>query len=187
VSLSPESSQALRHIKSADPALVVEAAKSLSEDKTTTDALVALLSHEERPHNRQAILYALAWHGALRTWDLMVRITGDSAEHPKVRGQAAEAVSYMFIEQQPGSSPFEAAVRVLSAATHDPSPEVRYCSVNALGCSGHLPLKPILEAMLDDHVAVPGWIGTVAEEAARSISWLADMSGQRQRRAEKKP
>ncbi len=174
---------ALRDIQAPEKALIVPAAKLLSGDRSTTQALIQLLQHEKRPENRQGILYALAWHGSLDTWQPALKILADTGEDPVVRGQAAEVIAYLFLEQAPESEAFQAAVEVLKVAAHDPSPEVRYCVANTLGCSGYLPLMPALQAMLGDRVAAPGWVGTVADEAARALDWIVGMSEQRAKRA----
>src|SRR6516165_7667607 len=101
---------ALRDIQSSEKPLIVAAAKILSRDSSTKESLLDLLRCELRADNRQGILYALSWHASLDTWDLMVNILGDSREDPKVRGQAAEAISYMFMKQQPESEAFKVAV-----------------------------------------------------------------------------
>lgn len=173
---------ALRDIRSSNGPLIIEAAKTLSKDCSTTQMLVKLLDEEVRPENRQGILYALAWHGDVTIWDRMVRTFSDIREDPRVRGQAMEAIAYMFLEEEPGSQAFEAASAALVVATRDPSPEVRYCAANTIGASGHLPLVPVLEALLTDHTEVPGWVGTVANEAARSLEWIVGMSKQRKRK-----
>ncbi len=121
---------------------------------------------------RQGILYALSWHADLGTWDLMVRILADPQETPKVRGQAAEGLSYMFYKVPPGSREFEASVAALLEALKDPSPEVRYCAVHALGSTRHRPLIPVLEEMLLDKTPVPGWMGTVGDEAGRALEFM---------------
>lgn len=184
--MSSDREAALRDIQSDERSLIVAAGKVLADDKASTSALVELLGKERRPENRQGILYALAWHGDLSIWDQMVEIVADTTEHPKVRGQAAEVLSYMFIDQEPGTRSFNAAVAVLIEATKDPSPEVRYCAANTIGTSGYLPLRPHLEALLGDRDPVEGWVGSVADEAERSLEFLVGMDAQRRKNALKK-
>ncbi|MCY1042378.1 HEAT repeat domain-containing protein [Corallococcus sp. bb12-1] len=163
---------ALKDIVGSDLGAIVEAAKLLSSDRSTTATLLKLLETERRVETRQGLLYALCWHGDLGTWDLMIHILADPQEAPKVRGQAAEGLSYMFMSVRTDSREFEAAVHALRGALKDPSPEVRYCAVNALGATGHPPLIPVLQAMGEDRTPVPGWMGTVSEEASRAIEAL---------------
>ena len=184
--MSSERERALRDIQSDERSLIVAAAKVLADDKASTSLLIEILRSERRPENRQGILYALAWHGESAIWDQMVEIVADTTEHPKVRGQAAEVLSYMFIDQQPGTEPFNAAIAVLIEATKDPSPEVRYCAANTIGTSGYLPLRPHLEALLGDREPVEGWVGSVADEAQRSMEWLVAMDEQRRKNRLKK-
>lgn len=105
----------------------------------------------------------------------MVEILGDECEHPTVRGQAAEVLSYLFRNVEPGSPEFAVAVPVLTAATRSSEPEVRYCAANTIGRSGDPSLRPVLEAMLNDETPVAGWHGTVADEARRSLESLHDI------------
>lgn len=171
--LSPEAREAaLTDIRGQDPEGIVRAAKLLSTDPSTTSRLVPLLESEHRVEVRQGILYALSWHADLGTWDLMIRVLSDPQETPKVRGQAAEGLSYMFHKVPPGSPEFEAGVAALRGALKDPSPEVRYCAVHALGSTRHRPLIPVIEELLEDRTPVPGWMGTVGDEARRALEFL---------------
>ncbi|QRN93602.1 HEAT repeat domain-containing protein [Archangium violaceum] len=163
---------ALRNIRGPDRGDIVEAAKLLSADSSTTARLLELLASEEHVEVRQGILYALTWHGDVSLWDLMIRILSDQKEHPKVRGQAAECISYLFEKIETDSKEFKAAVDALQEALKDDSPEVRYCAVNALGSTKYLPIVPVLQGMLRDQTPVEGWLGSVGDEASRAIEWI---------------
>lgn len=176
-----ERERALLDVMSEDRAKVVPAAKLLSEDASTTDEALRLLTVARHPDNRQGLLYALAWHGDLKAWNVAVEILGDDREHPTVRGQAAEVLAYAFMSVVPGGPDFTLAVPVLAEATKSPEPEVRYCAANTLGASGEPSLRPLLEALLNDQTPVPSWIGTVGDEAARALEGLDDMAIQRRR------
>lgn len=169
-----EREAAFQDVRAEDLGRVVRAAKLLSDDRvpSTTTRLVALLETETRVDVRQGVLYALAWHANLETWDLMVRVLSDAKEHPHVRGQAAEGLAYSFYKLVPGSVKFEAGVAALSAALKDLSPEVRYCALFALGSTRQRSLVPLIEGMLNDRTPVPGWFGTVGDEAARALEWI---------------
>lgn len=158
---------------------VVPAAKLLSSDATTTDEVLRLLKTARHHDNRQGLLYALAWHGGLKAWKVAVEILADEREHPTVRGQAAEVLSYAFSQVEPGGPEFAMAVPVLAAATKSVEPEVRCRAANAIGSSGDVSLRPLLEALLKDQTRVPGWVGTVADEAERSIESLEHGANQR--------
>jgi HEAT repeat protein len=164
-----ERASALKDIVSSDADAVVCAAKALSSDKTTTAALLALLEGEQREVCRHGILYALSWHGDRGLRDRMLAIFKDQNETPMVRGQAAECVAYMFHMLDPASDAFKEAVDTFCTALGDPSPEVRYCAVHALGAARQPALLPILERMRSDRTPVPGWLGTVGDEAERAI------------------
>lgn len=167
-----EREAALRDLMGPDPDAMVQAAKLLSSDGSTTPKLVELLKTEGRAETRQAILHALAWHPDLGVWDLMVSILADRNEAPAVRGQAAEGLAYRFWALETTSREFELGVNALLEALNDASPEVRYCALHALGTTGHPPLLPAMEKMLEDKTPVPGWLGTVSDEAARAIEFL---------------
>lgn len=164
--------QALAEIVCSDRERFVAAAHVLSEDPSTRPALLELLENERRIDQRHAILYALTWHADLRDWYMMILIFADANEAPLVRGQAAEALSYAFYMVSRDSEAYRAAVDALIAGLEDPSPEVRYCAVNALGTTQDRALIPVIARMLDDHTPVPGWLGTVADEAARALDWI---------------
>jgi HEAT repeat protein len=163
---------ALRDIRGSDPAAILEAAELLSTDSSTTASLLELLASETRVEVRHGILYALAWHGDVSLWSFMLRILADQKEHPKVRGQAAECISYLFEMIGTDSKEFKAAVDALQEALKDDSPEVRYCAANALGSTNHLPLIPVLQGMLEDQTPVEGRMGSVGDEASRAIEWI---------------
>ncbi|MFP2895826.1 HEAT repeat domain-containing protein [Corallococcus sp. 4LFB] len=171
--LTPEQRDtALKDLLGSDLLAMGEASKLLSFDASTTSVLLPLLDGESRIETRHAILYALTWHGDLTLWSLMVGILTDTQEAPQVRGQAAEYLSYNFAKVRTDSAEFEVAVKALLDALKDPSVEVRYCAVNALGCTGHLPLIPTLEEMREDKTPAPGWVGTVSDEASRALEWI---------------
>ncbi len=163
---------ALRDIVGSERAAIICAAKLLSSDSATTPLLLALLDTERRVDNRHGILYALSWHADMSAFDVMVRIVSDRNEVPVIRGQAAEGLSYAFSRLATNSARFEAGVNALLEALKDPSPEVRYCAVNALGTTGHPPLASAIQGMLSDRALVPGWVGTVGEEASRALESL---------------
>jgi HEAT repeat protein len=163
---------ALRNIRGPDLEAIVQAAKLLSADHSTTARLLELLASEGRVEVRHALLYALSWHADVSLRGLMIQILADQREHPKVRGQAAEGISYLFYKVRTDSKEFEAVVNALQDALRDGSPEVRYCVVNALGATKHLPLIPVLEGMREDQTSVEGWVGTVGEAASRAIKWI---------------
>ncbi|ABF86579.1 PBS lyase HEAT repeat-like domain protein [Myxococcus xanthus DK 1622] len=163
----------MKDIVGSDRRAIVNAATLLSGDPTTTGELLELLKVENRAEPRQGILHALSWHGDLRTWGLMVRILADDNEDPKVRGQAAEGLAYMFDLVKADSPEFELAVKTLLEALSDPSLEVRYNAIFAIGATKHPPLIPALEALLGDSTPVPGWGDTIGRKAADAIEWLA--------------
>lgn len=163
---------ALKDILGPDREAMVRAAKLLSSDASTTSRLLELLEPERRVDTRHAILYALSWHGDVGLCELMVRILEDRNEAPLVRGQASEGLAYMFGYMKMDSREVEVAVKALLDSLRDPSPEVRYCALFALGATKHPPLIPALKELLADKTPVAGWVGTVADAASRAIEWI---------------
>ena len=47
---------------------------------------------------------------------------------------------------------------------------------SASGTSRHRSLIPVLDEMLGDHTPVPGRVGTVGDEARRSLDWINEGS-----------
>ncbi|WP_375759056.1 HEAT repeat domain-containing protein [Corallococcus exercitus] len=168
-----ERESTLKAISGDDPDAMIKAARLLAYEESTTPQLLELLKHERRAETRQAILYALAWHTNQSLCELMAGILSDPREAPSVRGQAAEGIAYMIREIPTDSEKFKIAVGALVAALKDPSPEVRYCSIFALGSTRHQPLIPVLEGLLGDHTEVPGWVGTIGSEAANAIERIS--------------
>lgn len=176
---------ALRDIQCSEQLRIARAAKALAGDYESSAELMILLKSEHRAENRHGILYALSWHQLKELWPIAVQIVSNTDEPAIVRGQAAEAISYLFLEFEVGSRDFTDAVEALIRATKDPSSEVRYCAANALGCSGDPGLVPVLESLLRDTTQVPGWVGTVGDEAARAIEWVGRMAERRTRMSSK--
>lgn len=172
-----EREAAFKGLLGLDFVAMVEASKRLAFDSSTTSRLMELLDSETRVETRHAILYALSWHDDLGTWRLMVRTLEDTAESPLVRGQAAEGLSYMFHLLAKDSSDFDQGKQALLDALRVPSPELRYCAANALGTTKDASVIPALTELLKDQAPVPGWIGSVADEAARAIEQLAAEHG----------
>jgi len=159
---------ALADIRGNDRVAKVEAAKKLSTDSSTYSDLRRLLRHENREDTRHAIAFALSWQDDLRSWSILVRLLSDRSESPMVRGQAAEGLAYKFHRKRKGSLGFQSAIRALVAALSDPSPEVRYFSVFALGASGDRRMLPVLRRMKRDRARLVGF-GAVSDEAKEAI------------------
>ena len=176
-----ERDAALKDILGDDRTAMVKASNLLCYDKSTTFTLLRFLEAETRVETRHAILYALTWHGHLAQWDLMVGLLKNVQEPPLIRGQAAEYLAYNFLKVRTDSVEFKVAVDALLEALKDPSPEMRYCAVHALGNTGHPPLLPALREMLQDTTPAPGWVGTVSSQASESMEWLESMHEQRRK------
>jgi HEAT repeat protein len=163
---------ALRDIRGTDRVAMVEAAKRLATAPSVLPALLKLLRVEKRVEERHAIVFALSWQNDLRTWQPLLRVLANPQESPRVRAQAAEGLAYLFFRKKKDSKGFRAAISALVAALKDPSPEVRYFAVFALGASLDRRVLPVLRKMTKDSESPKGLVGTVGEEAEEAIECI---------------
>lgn len=159
----------LAAILGTDEGARVEAAKRLASRAAAFDDLRRILRHEERAAVRQAVTFALSWHGDRRSWPLFLRLLADDRESSAVRGQAAEGLAYNFRRKRRGSAGYEAALRVLVAALESDSVEVRYYCVFALGASGDDRMLPVLRRLRRDRTRSKRFVGTIGAEAREAI------------------
>jgi len=152
--------------------VVVEASLLLASDKGMAVPLVRKLESEHRAMNRQAILHALSWQDDLRAWWPLVKVFADVDEVPAVRGQAAEGIGYLFWRKSRDKLGYMVATQVLLWALNDPSAEVRYYAIFALGASRDHSVIPALQGMVEDPGRSSAIVGTVGEEARRAIDWI---------------
>ncbi|MBZ4421837.1 HEAT repeat domain-containing protein [Myxococcus sp. RHSTA-1-4] len=122
--------------------------------------------------NRQAILYALSWQDDVRAWWPLVKVLADVNEAPAVRGQAAEGIGYLFARKRKNRLGYTVAMEVLLWALGDPSPEVRYYAIFALGASRDPSIIPALQKMLKDPGRSDAIVGTIGDEARSAIDWI---------------
>jgi HEAT repeat protein len=142
--------------------LILEAAKSLCRLGVGEGTFRRLLQDGGNEESRQIAAHSLGVLGhAEAAGDLCQALERDAS--PQVRGQAAEALAYLRDE---------ASVGCVRVATTDPSPEVRFWAVFALGQLGSTDDTRLLERIAqEDHALVEGW-GTVAKEAQRALEEL---------------
>jgi HEAT repeat protein len=152
----------------ADPILTKQTASDLSllRAKRVLPALVRdLLSAPER-QVREGAAYALRGYLFERPVDkrvlkALVKVLDNRDEHPAVRGQAAESLSFSFNKRM---------CKPLMRALADPSAEVRFWVAFALGQIGCRESIPHLRRLArTDRRRVPGW-WTVRREAVDAIT-----------------
>ena len=165
--------RAFDHLVSAlhdpDPRLRQEAARSLGvlADRRAVPELLAALQTDLDLETRVAAAYALGLLGDHRSVDALLATMADRNEDPRIRGMAAEALTGVQERR---------AVPYLIAALDDPSVEVRFWAVFALGQFGDPAALGALERLAQtDDAVLPGW-RSVKEEAAAAIKSITAAS-----------
>ncbi len=166
--------KALEALSGDEPTSLIEAATFLSSEKGIAVALLRRLKAETRPTNRQAILYAVSWQGDVRAWWPLLKVLADVEETPAARGQAAEGIAYLFHELGRRRLARRIAIEVLLWALDDPSAEVRYYALFALGSSRDRSVIASLQTMVDDPGRCAAIAGTVGEEARDAVERIQD-------------
>jgi len=154
-----------------------QAAQALARSREGTRLLARIIESAESPQVREAAIYGFAW-GTLRSpqFCLLLRVFEDSAEHPAVRGQAAEALGprlHDVSRRGRQHQRFLRAVEAFKRGLDDPAPEVRLWSIFALAHPENAWLLPKLGMMVEDLAMVPG-MWTVRQEALWAIRWIKD-------------
>jgi len=104
--------------------------------------------------------------------DALLRVVKDADEPPEVRGDATEALIYFRDER---------AVPTLLEQLADPSPEVRFWAIFALGHLAGPEVIPTLQHLAEtDDTVVPRWwsIRKEAQDAIRSIQSRAALNAE---------
>lgn len=103
-----------------------EAAKAVSEnsDPRLVRPLIVILKNGRRPFNRAAAAFAMQMVATPKTIIALERTASDRSEHPRVRGEAAEALAHAHRKKSHD---------VLLRNLNDPSKEVRFWCAFALG------------------------------------------------------
>ncbi|WAS94270.1 HEAT repeat domain-containing protein [Nannocystis punicea] len=146
------------------------AALSLGElgGEQAMERLIQCLEADPDADVRWFAAHGLGEIGDKRAFVALRTVLRRSEEDPRVRGMAAEALAYIGDRRGVGE-----LVKVLG----DPSPELRYWVVFALGQIGNASLIPKLLPMLEDHASTPEF-GSVADEVAATIEILKEKEGE---------
>lgn len=163
----------LENLRSDERSVYVAASLRLSSCRRLAPILVEMLKTERREPNRQAILYALSWQGDVRAWWPLLKVLADVSGSTPVRRQAAEGIAYTIGLKSKTSLGYKIGIDVLIWLLTDPSVEVRYDALFALGASLDPAVLPHLQRMTDDPGTAPSVAGTVAEEARDAIGWIS--------------
>lgn len=149
-----------------------EAAKALSGKRGCVPELLRELAEERDDKVRLLLLYAISHNHDPAAFETLKRIFVDSREAPAIRGQCAEGLAYLLLFMDGRRIAHKAAVNVLTTALDDPSAEVRFWAIFALGSAGAKSALPKLRLLAkSDNARVEGW-RRVKDEAADVIEVL---------------
>jgi HEAT repeat protein len=116
--------------------------------RKATRPLMHLVRTMKSSFKRQGVIFALGMLQDKRARSLLERVLADLREDSKTRGLAAEALGLL--------RPKEASVKFLIRALEDPSAEVRYSALCALGALRSRYALLAVKRMLEDHAIVDG-------------------------------
>ncbi len=135
-----------------------------ADDATAVPRLIRDLRSSRDCEKRVAAAYTLGFFHDRRAVKPLIHVVRNRRASPRLRGQAAEALGYLFMFQTG-----RLALSTLLKELEDPSPEVRFWSVFALGQMGNRKAIPALtEILQEDKAILPGW-WSIAKEAKAAI------------------
>jgi HEAT repeat protein len=139
-----------------------EAAKAVwdDSDKRLERPLISTLTHGRRPFNRTAAAYAMQMVTTPRTIIALERTVMNKSEHPRVRGEAAEALAHSHRKRSHD---------VLLAGLADSSRELRFWCAFALGEMAEKRAIPSLRHLVASDRRIVKGFHSVAKEAADAI------------------
>jgi HEAT repeat protein len=127
--------------------------------------LIRTLKHGRRAFNREAAAFAMTMVTTSRTIAALERVVDNKAGRPRVRGEAAEALTHTY---RPGTPV------VLMRTLGDPSKELRFWCSYALGEMGEKRGTAALERFAaTDHRFVRGF-HSVSPEAADAVRQIRE-------------
>jgi HEAT repeat protein len=140
-----------------------EAAKAIWEesDASLEGPLISTLRNGRRPFNRAAAAYAMQMLTTARTIKELERTVKSKAEHPRVRGEAAEALAHGHRRRSHD---------VLLRGLRDPSKDVRFWCAFALGQMTEQRAVPLLKDLVASDPRVVRGFHSVAKEAADALA-----------------
>lgn len=122
--------------------------------------LIRILKRGRRPFNRAAAAYVMQMVTTARTVSALERTVSDRTEHPRVRGEAAEALAHAH---RPKSHD------VLLKNLDDPSKEVRFWCAFALGEMAEQRAIPALNQLAATDKRIIRGFHSVAQEAKDAL------------------
>lgn len=139
-----------------------EAAKAVWEDSDIQlqRPLIQTLRNGRRPFNRAAAAYAMQVVSTLQTIRALEGAVRNKREHPRVRGEAAEALAHCHRRKSHD---------VLLAGLRDPSKDVRFWCAFALGEMAEKRAVPALKRLVATDSRIVKGFRSVAKEADDAI------------------
>src|SRR5215472_1618502 len=152
----------------------LEAAKDVwkDSDKRLERPLILTLKKGRRVFNRAAAAFAMQMVTSPRTIRALETVVKNKSEHPRVRGEAAEALAHCHRKKSHD---------VLLTGLGDSSKDVRFWCAFALGEMAEKRAVPALKRLVvSDRRTVKGF-HSVAQEAADAIANIQKTGAQRRR------
>jgi HEAT repeat protein len=139
-----------------------EAAKTIWEDsdKRLERPLILTLKNGRRPFNRQAAAFAMQMVATSKTVRALESTVKSKSEHPRVRGEAAEALAHCHRKKSHD---------VLLTGLGDSSKDVRFWCAFALGEMAERRAIPLLERLIASDGRIVKGFHSVAKEAGDAI------------------
>jgi HEAT repeat protein len=165
-----DSTTLARSLEDLQPSRVRRAAAQalgLLPSPAATDALISRLDEDPEDEVRAAAAAALGVLGSRKSADALCRRITDPSEDDEVRGFSAEALGHVLAHRPRSMKSLE----VLRAALTDPSANVRFWAVFALGEAGDISDVARLQQLEADAAEAFGG-ATVADEARQSIKQI---------------
>ncbi len=152
-----------------------EAAKVIwnDSDPALEPSLILILKEGRRPFNRAAAAYAMQMLRTRQTIRALEETVMNKSEHPRVRGEAAEALSHGHRRK---------SHELLMKSLSDPSKDVRFWCAFALGEMAEKRAIPTLRHLIaTDRRIVKGFhsVAKEAEDAVKNI--LSEKASHRRR------
>jgi len=130
--------------------------------------LIKMLKHGRRPFNRAAAAFALQMVTTPKTIMALEQTVSNKSEHPRVRGEAAEALAHAHRKRS-----HEILIRNL----RDPSKDVRFWCAFSLGQMGEKRAVAALKQLAATDDGIVRGFHSVAKEAVDSLEEIRVNSG----------
>jgi HEAT repeat protein len=171
-----EKRQVLAGLNGRTQMLAFEAATAIwrDPDPSLERPLISILTHGRRPLNRAAAAFAMQILKTQRGVKALERSVKNRSEHPRVRGEAAEALAHGHRKMSHD---------VLLKELGDPSKNVRFWCAFALGEMAERRAVPALKRLAATDKRIVKGLHSVAKEAADAIRNIRKNDKRRRRKS----